>query len=109
MAKIVSSHAIMAVTAEEVSVSEDFYPLFSYLRDACTPDVRSLFNWFQDYYDDNLQAGALVKHTLDDGRNVHELFIMYDNTLLSFQPQGRFNGSQDDFINLVISRSHMER
>lgn len=53
----------------------DHYELYSYLRDSCVPNIRPLYNYMADHYNDDLKAAALLKYELDSGQSIYELVI----------------------------------
>jgi len=63
---------------------EDFYAVFAYLRDTCSPSQRPLYNAIRDHMDEHLKAAALLQHAFPGGERSYELVILHNHLLKRF-------------------------
>lgn len=88
------------------AVGTDFYVVHSWLRDTCIPEVRPLYNAFNDYHDRKLKAAALLKHTLDDNTTRYELVIEHAAFIGTFQVTGsRSTPTLEEFQDRILERA----
>lgn len=88
--------SILVAAVNEGDVDTDFYPVSAYLRDSSIPNVRPLYNVFQQHYDDRLKAAALVHHPA----GTYELVMLHNHMLKRFVSElTRTAPDYESFIN----------
>lgn len=108
MSPIVSTEVVVSAVCDGAT-DDAFYSVHQWLCHTCVPDVRPLYKELDDRHDDGLKAAALLKHTLSNGRVIHELVLQHNYTILTFQAVGRDVPSVDDFNTYLLARSQGSR
>ncbi len=68
---------------------DSLYRVLAYLRDACRPDLRPLYNKLNELIGPDLHSAQIVCHQLGYGREKYELVVNYQCYEIRYTVIGR--------------------